>query len=159
LELKINGNVAGTADGDAAFRRSTEQEHAIMFVGLFLLCLLALIAALFSTQWFLGLFLLCLATFIAALFLIHWLAGFLASVAMTGSVEAIIALGGLGAAVVLARHDLGGMVIAVAIVVFWSLVLLGTESATLMPTLTLAAAALYTAAAATLMESILRRRA
>jgi uncharacterized membrane protein len=106
-----------------------------------------------------GLFLLSLAAFIAVLFLIQWLAGFLASVAVTGSVESIIALGGIGAMAVLARHDLGGIVIAVAIMVFWSLLLFGTESTTLMPTLTIAAAALYAAAAVALVEGFLRRRA
>jgi hypothetical protein len=105
-----------------------------------------------------GIFLLCLAAFTAVLFAIQWLTGFFASITATGSAGFLFALGGMGAIAILARHNQAGIVITVAIGVFWSLLLLGTESATLMPTLTLAAAALYAAAAVTLMESFLRRR-
>jgi hypothetical protein len=106
-----------------------------------------------SPTMLVGFFLLYLAAFIAVLFSIQWLPGFLASVTATGSVESIIALGGMGAIAILARHNQAGIVITVAIGVFWSLLLLGTDSATLMPTLTLAAAVLYAAAAITLMET------
>jgi hypothetical protein len=106
----------------------------------------------------LGIFLVCLAVFTAAMLAIQWLLGFLASVSATSSVEFLFALGGMGAVAILVRHNKVGIVIAVAIGVFWSLLLLGAESATLTPTLTLAAAALYAAAAVTLMESFLRQR-
>jgi hypothetical protein len=105
-----------------------------------------------------GIFLLCFAAFTAAVFAIKWLLGFLASVSATGSGEFLFALGGMGAIAILARHNQAGIVITVAIGVFWSLLLLGAESATLTPTLTFAAAALYAAAAVTLMESFLRQR-
>jgi hypothetical protein len=105
-----------------------------------------------------GIFLLCLAAFAVAVFAIQWLLDFLASVSAAGSVEFLFVTGGMAAIAILARHNQAGIVITVAIGVFWSLLLLGTESTTLMPTLTLAAAALYAAAAVTLMESLLRQR-
>ena len=105
-----------------------------------------------------GIFLICLVAFTAVLFAIQWLLSFLASVSATGSVEFLFALGGMGAIAILARHNQAGIVITVAIGVFWSLLLLGTESTTLTPTLTLAAAALYAAAAVTMMEGHLRQR-
>jgi hypothetical protein len=100
-----------------------------------------------------GIFLLCLAAFIAVLVAVQWLLGFLASVTATGSVTFIIALGGMGAIAILARYNQAGIVITVAIGVFWSLLLFGTESSTLIPTLTLAAAVLYAAAVVTIVES------
>jgi hypothetical protein len=105
-----------------------------------------------------GIFLVCLAIFTVAMLAIQWLLGFLAGVSATGSVEFLLALGGMGAIAILARYNKAGIVVTVAIGVFWSLLLLGTESATLTPTLTLAAAALCAAAAVTLMESFLRQR-
>lgn len=103
-----------------------------------------------------GLFLIYLLAFIAVFLSIQWVLGFLASTTATGTVTFFVALGGMGAIVVLARHNLTGIVIAVAIMVFWSFLLFGTGRATLIPTLTIAAAALYSAAAVTLMESFLR---
>jgi hypothetical protein len=103
-----------------------------------------------------AIFLVCLTVFTAAMLAIQWLLRFLAGVSATGSVEFLFALGGMGAIAILARYNKVGIIITVAIGVFWSLLLLGTESATLTPTLTLAAAALYAAAAVTLMESFLR---
>ncbi len=105
-----------------------------------------------------GIFLVCLAVFTAAMLAIQWLLGFLAGVSATNLVEFLFALGGMGAIAILARYNKAGIVVTVAIGVFWSLLLLGTESATLTPTLTLAAAALYAAAVVTLMESFLRQR-
>jgi hypothetical protein len=105
-----------------------------------------------------GIFLLCFAAFAAAVFAIQWFLGFLATISAAGSAELVFMLGGLGAIAILARHNQAGIVMVVAIGVFWSLLLLGTDSATLMPTLTLAAAALYAAAAVTLMGSFLRQR-
>jgi hypothetical protein len=103
-----------------------------------------------------AIFLVCLAVFTAAMLAVQWLLGFLAGVSAAGSVKFLFALGGMGAIAILARYNKVGIVVTVAIGVFWSLLLLGTESATLTPTLTLAAAALYAAAAVTLMESFLR---
>ena len=100
-----------------------------------------------------GIFLLCLAAFIVVLVAIQWLLAVLASITTLGSVAFIIALGGMGAIAILARYNQAGIVITVAIGVFWSLLLFGTESSTLIPTLILAAAVLYAAAAITIMES------
>jgi hypothetical protein len=104
-------------------------------------------------------FLLCLAAFIAVMFAIKWVLGFLASVTATGSVEFAVALGAMGAIAILARYNQAGVVITVAIMVFWSLLLFGAESVTLRPTLTLGAAVLYASAALTVMEDLLRWRA
>jgi hypothetical protein len=106
-----------------------------------------------------GFFLLYLAVFIAVLYAIEWLLGVLSSITVTNSAECIVALGGMGAIAVLIRYNLGGIVIAVAIIVFWSLLLFGAGSAHMTATLMLAAAALYAAAAATIMENLLRGRA
>jgi hypothetical protein len=104
-----------------------------------------------------AIFLLCLAAFIAVLYAIQWLLNFLAGMTMAGSVGFFIALGAMGAIAILARRNQAGIVLTVAIAVFWSLLLFGTDSATLMPTLTLAAAVLYAAAAVTVMAGFLRR--
>jgi hypothetical protein len=104
-----------------------------------------------------GLFLLYLAAFIAAVYAVQWLLGFQASTTTAGSAGFFIALGAMGAIAILARHNQAGIVIAVAITVFWSLLLFGTDSATLVPTLALAAAALYAAAAVTVLGGFLRR--
>lgn len=106
-----------------------------------------------------GFFLLYLAAFVAVLFAIQWLVGFVASITAIGSVAFVIALGAMGAIAILARHNLAGIVVVVAIMVFWSLLLFGAESTTLVPTLTLAAAALYAAAAVTLVQAYRRWRA
>jgi hypothetical protein len=103
-----------------------------------------------------GFFLLYLAVFIAVLYAIEWLLGVLSSLTVTNSAECFVALGGMGAIAVLIRYNLGGVVIAVAIMVFWALLLFGTGSTHLTATLLLAAAALYAAAAATIMASFLR---
>jgi len=105
-----------------------------------------------------GLFLLYLLAFTAVFMSIQWALGFLAGATMTGTATFFVALGGMGAIVVLARHNLTGIVIAVAIMVFWSFLLLGTDGTTVTATLTIAAAALYTAAAVTLMKRFLRER-
>jgi hypothetical protein len=104
-----------------------------------------------------GIFLLSLAAFVAAVYAIQWLIAYLAGMTTAGSVTFFIAVGAMGAIAILARHNQGGIVLTVAIAVFWSLLLFGTGSATLMPTLTLAAAALYAAAAVTVMAGFLRR--
>jgi hypothetical protein len=105
-----------------------------------------------------GIFLICLAAFIVVLYVVQWLLAFLASLTAASSAEAIVAVGAMGAIAILARHNQAGIVLVVAIGVFWSLLLFGTDSATLMPTLAVAAAALYAAAAITIMETVLRRR-
>jgi hypothetical protein len=105
-----------------------------------------------------GIFLLCLAAFVVALYAVQWLLAFLSDITAAGSTEATVALGAIAAIAILARHNQAGMVLVVAIGVFWSLLLFGTDSATLTPTLALAAAALYAAAAITIMERWLRRR-
>jgi hypothetical protein len=104
-----------------------------------------------------GLFLIYLLAFIAMLLSIQWILGFLAGATAIATITFFVALGGMGAIIVLARHNLTGIVIAVAIMVFWSFLLFGAERTTLIPTLTIAAVALYTVAAITLLESFLRQ--
>jgi hypothetical protein len=105
-----------------------------------------------------GLFLIYLLAFTAVLLSIEWILGFLASTTAIGTVTFFVALGGMGSIIVLARQNRTGIVIAVAIMVFWSFLLFGTDRTTLIPTLTIAAVALYTAAAVPLMENLLRER-
>ncbi len=105
-----------------------------------------------------AIFLLCLVAFVAVLYAVQWLVGFFSAITAASSAEAIVAVGAMGAIAILARHNHGGIVITVAIWVFWSLLLFGTDSATLTPTLALAAAALYAAAAIAIMDAVLRRR-
>jgi hypothetical protein len=104
-----------------------------------------------------GLFLIYLLAFIAVLLSIQWIFGFLAGATAIATVTFFAALGGMGAIIVLARHNLTGIVIAVAIMVFWSFLLFGAEPTILIPTLTTAAIALYAVAAITLLESFLRQ--
>ncbi len=103
-----------------------------------------------------GLFLTYLLAFIAAVLSIQWILWFLAGATATGTVTFFVALGSMGAIVVLAQHNLTGIVIAVAIMVFWSFLLFGAERTTLIPTLAIAAVALYAVAAVTLLENFLR---
>jgi hypothetical protein len=104
-----------------------------------------------------GLFMLCLAAFVAVIFAIRWLSGFLASASTIDSVTFIAVLGGGTAIVILARAGLGGIAIAAAILVFWSLLLFGVDYVTVTTTIDVCALLLCAAAAAVLFESLLRR--
>ena len=99
-----------------------------------------------------GFFLLYLVAFTVVVYAIQWLYTFLASATATDSSTFIIAMGGMTSIMILTRYNLGGIVIVVAVLVFWSLLLFGMGTATLTPTLALAAGALYLAAAAAVIN-------
>jgi hypothetical protein len=103
-----------------------------------------------------GLFLIYLAAFIAVIMSIQWLSDFLAKASTIDSITFIAALGGTTAILILARVGHGGVTIAVAIMVFWALLLFGVDYVTVTTTIDIAAAALCAAAAAILSESLLR---
>jgi hypothetical protein len=104
-----------------------------------------------------GLFVLYLAAFIAVLMSIQWLSSFLASATMVDSVTFIALLCAGTAIAVLARAGLGGITIAVAVLVFWALLLFGVDYVTVTTTIDVSAILLCAAAAAVLSETILRR--
>lgn len=100
-----------------------------------------------------GIFLLCLFAFVAALYGIEWLLAAMSGLTGVSSAEFFVALGGMGAVTVLIRYGLGGLVVAVMLVVFWSVLLLGTAADTLTVTAMIAALVLYAGAAASVVET------
>jgi hypothetical protein len=104
-----------------------------------------------------GLFLLYLAAFAAVFYAIEWLSVFLANATVSDVVTFVAAASGATTALILARNGLNGITIAVAIMVFWSVMLFGADRATVATTLDIAALILVAAAAAALSEPILRR--
>jgi len=109
----------------------------------------------------LGLFLIHLAEAVAAFaffkWLVHWFGG--ATIAEAALMFTAVA-GAVTTLIVLVAKQRVGVVIAVAIIVFWSLVVFGAEGTTAINILAVAVAALVVAAAMTLMESfVVRRRA
>jgi len=100
-----------------------------------------------------GIFLLCLLAFVAALYAIGWLFAAMSGLTGVSSAELFVALGGMGAITILIRYGLGGLVMAVTLLVFWSVVLFGTAGNTLAVTLMIAALVLYAGAAATVVET------
>jgi hypothetical protein len=107
----------------------------------------------------LGLFLLYLAatgaTFGSIGWLVRWLGGAtMTEVALTfGAV-----LGGVASILVLAAHRRWGVIVAVAVILFWSLVIFGAGGTTAINIIALAAATLVVAAAVVLLESFMARR-
>jgi hypothetical protein len=104
-----------------------------------------------------GLFLFYLAAFAAVFYAIEWLAVFLANATASDVVTFVAAASGATTALILARNGLNGITIAVAIMVFWSVMLFGADSTTVATTLGVAALILIAAAAAAFSEPILRR--
>jgi len=100
-----------------------------------------------------GIFLLCLLAFVAALYAIQWLFAAMAGLTGVSSAEFFVALGGMAAITILIRYGLGGLVMAVTLLVFWSVVLFGTAGNNLAMTLMVAALVLYAGAAATVVET------
>jgi hypothetical protein len=103
-----------------------------------------------------GIFLICLAAFIVVLMSINWLTGFLASATTTDSVTFVAIVSGGLAIVILARAGLGGIAIAVAILIFWSLLIFGVDYVTVTATIDVSALLLCAAAVAVLAQSFLR---
>ena|SRR5215470_5902070 len=106
----------------------------------------------------LGLFLLHLAESIAAFVFIEWLARWLGGVTTTEAVLTFAAVSGAVATmIVLAANGRTGVIIAVAVIMFWSFMIFGTAGGTAMTILTVAATALLVSAAMVLAESFLAR--
>jgi hypothetical protein len=107
----------------------------------------------------LGLFLLYLAATGAGFGSIEWLVRWLGGATMT---EAALTFGAvLGAVVsilVLVAYGRWGVIVAVAVIVFWSLVIFGAGGTTAINIIELAAATLVVAAAAVLVQSFMARR-
>jgi hypothetical protein len=104
-----------------------------------------------------GLFMLYLAAFVAVMLSVQWLSGFLASASTIDSITFIAVLGGGTAIVILARAGLGGITVAVALAIFWAILLFGTDYVTVTTTIDISAAVLCAVAATILSESLLRR--
>jgi hypothetical protein len=107
----------------------------------------------------LGLFLIQLAAFVAAFAFIKGLVGWLVGTTMTEAVLTfMIAFGAASSVIVLATNRRGGVIVAVAVIVFWAFVIFGTAGATATNILALAAAALFAASTAVLVELFIVRR-
>lgn len=100
-----------------------------------------------------GIFLLCLLAFVAAVYGIEWLLAAMAGLTGVTSAQFFVALGGMGAVTVLIRYGLGGLVMAVMLLVCWSVLLFGAAADTLTVTLMTAALVLYAGAAAAVVET------
>jgi hypothetical protein len=107
----------------------------------------------------LGLFLVHLAEFVGAFVLIEWLVRWLGS-ATTAEAALMFgaASGAMATVAVLVAHRRLGIIVAVAIMVFWSLVIFGARGATATNVLALAGAILVVAATMVLVESFMARQ-
>jgi hypothetical protein len=107
----------------------------------------------------LGLFLINLAATAVAFVFIKWLGRWFGGGTMTdAALMFAAAFGAVATILVLIGHRRQGVIIAVAIVVFWSLVIFGASGVTAINIIVLAVAALAVAAAVTLAESFIGRR-
>jgi len=109
----------------------------------------------------LGLFLLYLAGTGAAFGSIEWLVRWLGGATMTEAALTLSAvLGAVASILVLVAHGRWGVIVAVAVIVFWSLVIFGAGGTTAINIIELAAATLVVAASVVLVQSfVMRRRA
>ena len=106
----------------------------------------------------LGLFLIHLAESVAAFVFIVWLARWFGNVTALEVVLTFAAVSGAVATmIILVANKRGGVMIAVAVIVFWSFMIFGTAAATTIKILGIAATALLVAAAMVLAESLLVR--
>jgi len=107
----------------------------------------------------LGLFLLYLAATGAAFGSIEWLVRWLGGATMTEAALTFRAILGVVASIlVLAAYGRWGIIVAVAVIVFWSLVIFGAGGTTAFNIIALAAATLVVAAVVVLVESFIARR-
>ena len=107
----------------------------------------------------LGLFLLYLAGTGAAFGSIEWLVRWFGGATMTEAALTFSAvLGAVASILVLVAHGRWGVIVAVAVIVFWSLVIFGAGGTTAINIIALAAATLVVAAAVVLLESFMVRR-
>jgi len=106
----------------------------------------------------LGLFLIHLAESVAAFVFIEWLARWLGGVTTIDAVLTFAAVSGAVATmIVLAANGRGGIIIAAAVIVFWSFMIFGATGPTVITILAVVATALLVAAAMVLAESFLVR--
>src|SRR5258708_101896 len=107
----------------------------------------------------LGLFLLYLAATGTAFGSIEWLVRWLGGATMTEAALTFSAvLGAVASILVLVAYGRWGVIVAVAVIVFWSLVIFGPGGTTAFNIIALAAATLVVAAAVVLVESFMVRR-
>jgi hypothetical protein len=107
----------------------------------------------------LGLFLLYLAATGATFGSIGWLVRWLGAATMTEAALTFGAvLGAVASILVLTVYGRWGVIVAVAVIVFWSLVIFGAAGTTAINIIGLAAAALVVAAAVVLVQSFMGRR-
>jgi len=107
----------------------------------------------------LGLFLIHLAEAAGAFVFIEWLVGWLGGATMTESAFVFAAvIGAVASLLVLISHQRGGLIIAVAIVAFWSVAIAGASGPTAVNIIAVAFAVLAVAAAVVLAESVIGRR-
>ena len=108
--------------------------------------------------YILGLFLIHLAGTAVAFVFIKWLGGWLSGATTTeAALTFAAALGAVATSLVLLAHGRKGVIIAVAIIVFWALVMFGASGPTAINIIALAVAALAVAAAVVLAESFIGR--
>jgi hypothetical protein len=107
----------------------------------------------------LGLFLIYLAATGAAFGSVEWLVRWFGGATMTETALTFGAvLGAVASILVLVAYGRWGVIVAVAIILFWSLVIFGAGGATAIYIIGLAAATLVVAAAVVLVESFMVRR-
>jgi hypothetical protein len=107
----------------------------------------------------LGLFLIHLAEAAGAFVFIEWLARWLGDATMTESALLFAAvIGAVACLLVLITHQRGGVIIAVAIIAFWSVAIFGASGPTAVNIMAVALAVLAVAAAVVLAESVMGRR-
>lgn len=108
---------------------------------------------------------------ILALFLIHlleaagvfvfteWLVRWLGGATMTESALMFaVVIGAVATLLVLITHQRGGVIVAVAVIAFWSLAIFGASGPTAVNIIVAAFAALAVAAAVVVVESVMGRR-
>ena len=107
----------------------------------------------------LGLFLIHVAEAVAAFVFFKWLVRWLGGATMTEAALTFSAvLGAVASILVLVAYGRWGVIVAVAVIVFWSLVIFGPGGTTAFNIIALAAATLVVAAAVVLVESFMVRR-
>jgi hypothetical protein len=107
----------------------------------------------------LGLFLIHFVAAAVAFVFVEWLGRWFSGATMTETaVMFAAAFGAVATILVLLAHGRQGVIIAVAVVVFWSLVMFGASGPTAINIIVLAVAGLAVAAAVVLAESFMARR-
>ena len=113
------------------------------------------------TPWtiILGLFLMHLAEFVGAFVLIQWLVRWFGSATTAEAALMFGAVSGAMATVaVLVAHGRLGIIVAVAVMVFWSILIFGARGTTAINVVALAGAILVVAATVVLVESLMARQ-